>query len=40
MSQAQINTKDQIMTILKIDSSITGEASVSRQLTKAVLDQL
>lgn len=28
------------MTILKIDSSITGEASVSRQLTKAVLDQL
>ena len=28
------------MTILKIDSSITGEASVSRQLTAAILDQL
>ena len=28
------------MTILKIDSSITGEASVSRQLTAAVVDQL
>ena len=28
------------MTILKIDSSITGEASVSRQLTAAVTDQL
>jgi FMN-dependent NADH-azoreductase len=39
-SQAQINTKDQSMTILKIDSSITGDASVSRQLTAATLDQL
>ena len=29
-----------MMTILKIDSSITGEASVSRQLTAATLDQL
>ena len=28
------------MTILKIDSSITGENSVSRQLTAATLDQL
>jgi FMN-dependent NADH-azoreductase len=28
------------MTILKIDSSITGDASVSRQLTTAVVDQL
>ena len=28
------------MTILKIDSSITGEASVSRQLTRATVDQL
>ena len=28
------------MTILKIDSSITGEASVSRQLTSAILSQL
>ena len=28
------------MTILKIDSSITGETSVSRQLTAAALDQL
>jgi len=28
------------MTILKIDSSITGEASVSRQLTAATIDQL
>ena len=28
------------MTILKIDSSITGEASVSRQLTTAIIDQL
>ena len=28
------------MTILKIDSSITGEASVSRQLTAAVTEQL
>ena len=28
------------MTILKIDSSITGEASVSRQLTSAIIDQL
>lgn len=28
------------MTILKIDSSITGENSVSRQLTGAVIDQL
>ena len=28
------------MTILKIDSSITGEASVSRQLTAATVDQL
>ena len=28
------------MTILKIDSSITGEASVSRQLTSAIVDQL
>ena len=28
------------MTILKIDSSITGEQSVSRQLTAATLDQL
>ena len=28
------------MTILKIDSSITGENSVSRQLTAAILDQL
>ena len=28
------------MTILKIDSSITGEQSVSRQLTAAILDQL
>jgi FMN-dependent NADH-azoreductase len=39
-SQAQINTKDQMMTILKIDSSITGDASVSRQLTTATVDQL
>lgn len=28
------------MTILRIDSSITGDASVSRQLTAAVTDQL
>lgn len=28
------------MTILKIDSSITGDASVSRQLTAAIADQL
>ena len=28
------------MTILKIDSSITGDASVSRQLTGAIIDQL
>ncbi len=28
------------MTIVKIDSSITGENSVSRQLTAAILDQL
>jgi FMN-dependent NADH-azoreductase len=28
------------MTILKIDSSITGESSVSRQLTAAIVDQL
>jgi FMN-dependent NADH-azoreductase len=28
------------MTILKIDSSITGDASVSRQLTAATLEQL
>src|SRR5438045_767854 len=28
------------MTILKIDSSITGEASISRQLTAAVTQQL
>jgi len=28
------------MTILKIDSSITGKASVSRQLTAATIDQL
>lgn len=28
------------MTILKIDSSITGEASVSRQLTSAIVNQL
>ncbi len=28
------------MTILKIDSSITGDSSVSRQLTAATLDQL
>ena len=28
------------MTILKIDSSITGEASVSRQLTSAIASQL
>ncbi len=28
------------MTILKIDSSITGEVSVSRQLTSVILDQL
>ncbi|MEO6433833.1 MAG: NAD(P)H-dependent oxidoreductase [Sphingomicrobium sp.] len=28
------------MTILKIDSSINGEASVSRQLTSAIIDQL
>ncbi len=28
------------MTILRIDSSITGEASVSRQLTSAIIDQL
>ena len=28
------------MTILKIDSSITGEASVSRQLTAATVNQL
>ena len=28
------------MTILKIDSSITGDASVSRQLTSATLDLL
>ena len=28
------------MTILKIDSSITGEQSVSRQLTTAIVDQL
>lgn len=28
------------MTILRIDSSITGENSVSRQLTTAILDQL
>ena len=28
------------MTILKIDSSITGETSVSRQLTSAIIDQL
>jgi FMN-dependent NADH-azoreductase len=29
-----------MMTILKIDSSITGDASVSRQLTQATVDQL
>ena len=29
-----------MMTILKIDSSITGESSVSRQLTAAVVSQL
>ena len=29
-----------MMTTLKIDSSITGEASVSRQLTAATIDQL
>ena len=29
-----------MMTILKIDSSITGDASVSRQLTAATLNQL
>jgi FMN-dependent NADH-azoreductase len=29
-----------MMTILKIDSSITGESSVSRQLTAAIVDQL
>ncbi len=40
VSQAQINTKDLIMTILQIDSSITGEQSVSRQLTAAVVRQL
>jgi FMN-dependent NADH-azoreductase len=40
LSQAQINTKDQKMTILKIDSSITGDASVSRQLTSATVEQL
>ena len=28
------------MTILKIDSSITGDTSVSRQLTTAIVDQL
>ncbi len=28
------------MTILKIDSSITGDASVSRQLTTAIVEQL
>ena len=28
------------MTILKIDSSITGDVSVSRQLTAAIIDQL
>ncbi len=28
------------MTIIKIDSSITGDASVSRQLTSAIVDQL
>ena len=28
------------MTILQIDSSITGETSVSRQLTSAIIDQL
>ncbi len=28
------------MTILKIDSSITGDTSVSRQLTRATVDQL
>ena len=28
------------MTIIKIDSSITGDASVSRQLTAAIVDQL
>jgi len=40
VSQAQINTKDQNMTILKIDSSITGADSVSRKLTAATLGQL
>ncbi len=39
-SQAQFNTKDQSMTILQIDSSITGDHSVSRQLTKATTRQL
>ena len=28
------------MTILKIDSSITGETSVSRVLTRSITDQL
>jgi FMN-dependent NADH-azoreductase len=40
VSQAQINTKGHDMTILRIDSSITGETSVSRQLTSAILDRL
>ena len=28
------------MTILQIDSSITGDASISRQLTTAIVDRL
>jgi FMN-dependent NADH-azoreductase len=40
MSSANPATEERSMTILQIDSSINGETSVSRTLTRSIVDQL
>jgi FMN-dependent NADH-azoreductase len=40
MPQLRINTKEAFVTILHIDTSINGDNSASRQITKALVEQL
>src|SRR6185369_14099274 len=38
--QLRINTKEALVTILHLDSSINGDNSASRELTRSIVDQL
>jgi FMN-dependent NADH-azoreductase len=40
MPQLRINTKEAFVTILHIDTSINGENSASRQITRSLVEQL